>query len=471
MQKLHFYMKNFLPIVLCIMLHSRPHLIDRDWSLHFVITKCLKKEYNMLLPVAPRILHIGDCGGIHHKASCAPEKYVAKAKEQVKALKESLFPKRLGRTSQALLKPRDAKVNGGKFPHITAILSNSVRNYHQFFWILKIDFEMIFLMWSWHFLLYACYYCKKWIFFQALAVRFYWNFSPCSALCIKMQRPIRNFEADWDMRDTSDICAAQIRNVLCRSRVLHVFHASINQSIKPKETKGSKEQNEHEEEHIEQKEREEQNEPMDPPLYTHSYPHMTQQRLTISCIVSRWPFQSSDILLCWHWCVDKIEISRDHKMWTDSSRDKTEWKNSSRRQNFGSAFVIRPHLHMPHLTSYKIRLKNLTRYLFHNSLYDFVYDCLGWGDPRDQNLCRNISSTFTKTGVWERDGEFPQVILFLVYGSGFNWNSSLIDPTMCYTQKMPKKCFFLLRNDSCTVFFPIVIQLSSWRKIVFFGDE
>ncbi|OWA53617.1 Alpha-1,6-mannosyl-glycoprotein 2-beta-N-acetylglucosaminyltransferase [Hypsibius exemplaris] len=84
-----------------------------DWSLHFLITRCLKKEYNMLVPMAPRVLHIGDCGGIHHKSTCNPEKYVKQAQQQVLELTDSLFPEKLSRTSQALLKPRDAKVNGG----------------------------------------------------------------------------------------------------------------------------------------------------------------------------------------------------------------------------------------------------------------------------------------------------------------------------------------------------------------------
>lgn len=84
-----------------------------DWSLHFVIANCFKKEYPMLLALAPRVLHIGDCGGIHHKKSCDPVESVRIASEKVGKLQGKLFPKIMEESSQSLQKPKNPKVNGG----------------------------------------------------------------------------------------------------------------------------------------------------------------------------------------------------------------------------------------------------------------------------------------------------------------------------------------------------------------------
>lgn len=103
-----------------------------DWSLHFVISKCLKKEYPMLLALAPRVLHIGDCGGIHHKKTCNPQEYARKAAETVANLKDRLFPVQLEKSTQVLHKPKNPKVNGGwgdpRDHNLCRNLSSSIEN-------------------------------------------------------------------------------------------------------------------------------------------------------------------------------------------------------------------------------------------------------------------------------------------------------------------------------------------------------
>ncbi|XP_055331664.1 alpha-1,6-mannosyl-glycoprotein 2-beta-N-acetylglucosaminyltransferase-like [Paramacrobiotus metropolitanus] len=85
-----------------------------DWSLNFLTDRCLKKEYKMLLPLAPRVLHIGDCGGLHHSQGCNPRDSVRKAKETVSAVETQLFPDKLEKiTSESLPKLRNPKPNGG----------------------------------------------------------------------------------------------------------------------------------------------------------------------------------------------------------------------------------------------------------------------------------------------------------------------------------------------------------------------
>ncbi|XP_033633309.1 alpha-1,6-mannosyl-glycoprotein 2-beta-N-acetylglucosaminyltransferase-like [Asterias rubens] len=84
-----------------------------DWTLQYISVNCLKPPLTVMVPRAPRIFHIGECG-IHHKGKCNSEELIHQLDKVIASSADFLFPETLTKTpmTRALYR-KMSKPNGG----------------------------------------------------------------------------------------------------------------------------------------------------------------------------------------------------------------------------------------------------------------------------------------------------------------------------------------------------------------------
>ncbi|OQV20492.1 Alpha-1,6-mannosyl-glycoprotein 2-beta-N-acetylglucosaminyltransferase [Hypsibius exemplaris] len=88
---------NYLTVANCSQVFCDVDDYNWDWSVYFIMNRCVETEFEMLMVKAPRILHIGNCAGLHHGKTdeeCDMARNIAEAKKKVKKLTKNgdLFP-------------------------------------------------------------------------------------------------------------------------------------------------------------------------------------------------------------------------------------------------------------------------------------------------------------------------------------------------------------------------------------------
>ncbi|XP_046658270.1 alpha-1,6-mannosyl-glycoprotein 2-beta-N-acetylglucosaminyltransferase-like [Homalodisca vitripennis] len=89
---------------------------DYNWdgSYQFAAQQCFSQKLTPLIVHASRVLHVGDCGGMHNnRAGCDADKSVQRARNFVKLVRPFLFPKSLTMLSTNFKQPQAKRGWGG----------------------------------------------------------------------------------------------------------------------------------------------------------------------------------------------------------------------------------------------------------------------------------------------------------------------------------------------------------------------
>ncbi|EEB09878.1 alpha-1,6-mannosyl-glycoprotein beta-1,2-N-acetylglucosaminyltransferase, putative [Pediculus humanus corporis] len=84
-----------------------------DYSLQIVSNTCLPKKLFVMMPRAPRIFHIGECGFHHKKKDCEATTFLNQIQTTLKTSKKYLYPKKLKVHSLILRRDNVKNGNGG----------------------------------------------------------------------------------------------------------------------------------------------------------------------------------------------------------------------------------------------------------------------------------------------------------------------------------------------------------------------
>uniref|UniRef100_A0A182YQF1 Alpha-1,6-mannosyl-glycoprotein 2-beta-N-acetylglucosaminyltransferase n=2 Tax=Neocellia TaxID=44535 RepID=A0A182YQF1_ANOST len=88
-----------------------------DWSLQHVSQQCLKQKLHVMVVKGPRVFHIGEWYGVHHKKSnCESNQVISKVQQVLKVARGSqqLFPRSISLTQTSVIKKTKLrKGNGG----------------------------------------------------------------------------------------------------------------------------------------------------------------------------------------------------------------------------------------------------------------------------------------------------------------------------------------------------------------------
>jgi alpha-1,6-mannosyl-glycoprotein beta-1,2-N-acetylglucosaminyltransferase len=125
---------SFLAVVNCSETFCAVDDYNWDWSMHFLMTRCLNKTFQMIVAKAPRVLHIGACQGLHYKTACDMDKNVQTAKSEIEKLRQTkkLFPPILKFQKITINKLRNQKENGGwGDPRDQALCRNMTKTFSQ----------------------------------------------------------------------------------------------------------------------------------------------------------------------------------------------------------------------------------------------------------------------------------------------------------------------------------------------------
>ena len=84
-----------------------------DWSLLHISLNCLKQKLKVMVPHAPRVFHIGECGFHKKKWPCNADMTVQKLSRRIYGLKNLLFPPNITIKEVPSKAPKAPKPNGG----------------------------------------------------------------------------------------------------------------------------------------------------------------------------------------------------------------------------------------------------------------------------------------------------------------------------------------------------------------------
>lgn len=85
-----------------------------DWTLQSLGYSCLKRSLKVMVLKAPRVFHIGSCGGVHHSGtSCKPDEAALAVRSHLSSQNAYLFPSSLDLSDIAHMPPASRGMNYG----------------------------------------------------------------------------------------------------------------------------------------------------------------------------------------------------------------------------------------------------------------------------------------------------------------------------------------------------------------------
>ncbi|KAL5518054.1 hypothetical protein EMCRGX_G003725 [Ephydatia muelleri] len=85
-----------------------------DWTLQSLGYSCLKRTIKVMVIKAPRVFHIGSCGGVHHSATaCNPDEAAQTVRSHLTSQKPHLFPSSLDLYDNSNMPPASRGMNYG----------------------------------------------------------------------------------------------------------------------------------------------------------------------------------------------------------------------------------------------------------------------------------------------------------------------------------------------------------------------